>query len=44
MILAAIGGSSLAVPGLSDLIWPIILVVIGGGAAHPERRAKASRT
>ena len=29
-ILAAIGGSSLVVPGLSDLIWPIVLVVLGG--------------
>ena len=29
-ILAAIGGSSLVVPGLSDLIWPILLVVLGG--------------
>ena len=29
-ILFAIGASNLAVPGLSDLIWPIILVVLGG--------------
>ncbi len=29
-ILAAIGASSVAIPGLSDLIWPIILVVLGG--------------
>jgi hypothetical protein len=29
-ILAAIGGSSLVVPGLSNLIWPILLVVLGG--------------
>ncbi|HEY3336772.1 MAG TPA: hypothetical protein VGK16_16205 [Candidatus Limnocylindrales bacterium] len=30
VILFAIGASSLAVPGLSDLIWPTILVVLGG--------------
>ena len=30
LILFAIGGSNLAVPGLSDLIWPLILVVLGG--------------
>lgn len=30
IILFAIGVSNLAVPGLSDLIWPIILVVLGG--------------
>ncbi|HEU0243105.1 MAG TPA: hypothetical protein VFQ75_04325 [Candidatus Limnocylindrales bacterium] len=30
IILFAIGASNLAVPGLSDLIWPIILVVLGG--------------
>jgi hypothetical protein len=29
-ILFAIGLSSLALPNLSDLIWPIILVVLGG--------------
>ena len=29
-ILFAIGASNLAVPGLSDLIWPVILVVLGG--------------
>ena len=29
-ILAAIGGSSLALPDMSDLIWPIVLVVLGG--------------
>jgi len=29
-ILAAIGGSSVAIPGLSELIWPIVLVVLGG--------------
>lgn len=29
-ILFAIGVSSLAIPNLSDLIWPIILVVLGG--------------
>ena len=30
VILAAIGGSSLAIPGMSDLVWPIVLVVLGG--------------
>jgi len=29
-ILAAIGGSSLLVPGVSALIWPTLLVVLGG--------------
>jgi hypothetical protein len=29
-ILAAIGASSVAIPGLSELIWPIVLVVLGG--------------
>lgn len=29
VILVAIGGSSLAVPGISDLVWPVLLVVIG---------------
>ena len=29
-ILAAIGGSSQVVPGLSSLIWPILLVALGG--------------
>lgn len=28
-ILAAIGGSSLAMPGFSDLVWPAILVALG---------------
>jgi hypothetical protein len=29
-ILAVIGGSSLLVSGLSDLVWPVLLVVLGG--------------
>ena len=29
-ILAAIGASSVAIPGLNDLLWPIALVVLGG--------------
>jgi hypothetical protein len=29
-ILFAIGASSIAIPGLSDLVWPILLVVLGG--------------
>ena len=29
-ILAAIGASSVAIPGLNDLLWPIVLVVLGG--------------
>jgi len=29
-ILAAIGASSVAIPWLDDLIWPIVLVVLGG--------------
>lgn len=29
-ILAAIGASSLALPNLSSLLWPIVLVVLGG--------------
>ncbi len=30
VILAAIGGSSIAVPEFNDLVWPILLVVLGG--------------
>jgi hypothetical protein len=30
VILFAIGASSVAIPGLNDLIWPIIIVVLGG--------------
>ena len=30
VILAAIGGSSLVVSGFSDLVWPLLLVVLGG--------------
>jgi len=30
VILALIGGSSLAVPQLDDLLWPLVLVVLGG--------------
>ena len=30
VILFAIGASSLAIPGMSDLFWPLILVVLGG--------------
>jgi hypothetical protein len=29
VILLAIGGSSVAIPGFSDLVWPILLVVLG---------------
>jgi hypothetical protein len=29
VILVAIGGSTLAVPGISDLIWPLLLVIFG---------------
>jgi hypothetical protein len=29
-ILAAIGGSSVVIPGLNDLLWPTVLVVLGG--------------
>ena len=29
-ILFAIGASSIAIPGMSELVWPIILVVLGG--------------
>jgi hypothetical protein len=29
-ILALIGGSSLALPQLDDLLWPIVLVILGG--------------
>ncbi len=29
-ILAAIGGSSLVVPAVANLFWPILLVVLGG--------------
>jgi hypothetical protein len=28
-LLVAIGGSSLAIPGISDLIWPLLLVILG---------------
>ncbi len=30
VILAVIGGSSLTVSGVNDLVWPILLVVLGG--------------
>jgi hypothetical protein len=30
VILAAIGGSSVAIAGFNDLVWPILLVVLGG--------------
>lgn len=30
VILAAIGGSSIAVPEFNDLVWPILLVALGG--------------
>lgn len=29
LVLVAIGGSQLAIPGLSGLVWPLILVAIG---------------
>ncbi len=29
VILLAIGGSSVAIPGFSDLVWPILLLVLG---------------
>ncbi len=29
VILLAIGGTSLAVPGIGDLVWPLLLVVLG---------------
>jgi hypothetical protein len=29
-ILLAIGASTLALPDLSDLVWPLIIVVLGG--------------
>ncbi len=29
VLLVAIGGSSLAIPGFSDLIWPLLLVALG---------------
>jgi hypothetical protein len=29
-LLALIGGSSFAIPGFNDLVWPIILLVLGG--------------
>jgi hypothetical protein len=29
VLLVAIGASSLAVPGVSDLLWPVLLVVLG---------------
>jgi hypothetical protein len=40
-IMTAIGGSSIAVPGFNDLVWPIILLALGGilllRAARPGR-------
>ncbi len=30
VILTVIGGSSLTLPGFNDLVWPILLVVLGG--------------
>jgi hypothetical protein len=29
-ILAVIGGSTVAVPGFNDLVWPVVLVALGG--------------
>jgi hypothetical protein len=29
-LMAAIGGTAIAVPGFNDLVWPIVLVVLGG--------------
>jgi hypothetical protein len=29
-ILAAIGGTAVAFPGVTDLVWPVVLVVLGG--------------
>ena len=42
VILFAIGASSLAIPAMSDLFWPLILVVLGGILllrANASRRA-----
>jgi hypothetical protein len=40
-LLVLIGGSSFAVPGFNDLVWPIVLLVLGGlllVCASTERR------
>lgn len=29
-ILFAIGASSIAIPGMSDLVWPVVIIVLGG--------------
>ena len=41
VILAAIGGSSIAVPEFNDLVWPILLVVLGGILLLRASRARA---
>jgi hypothetical protein len=41
VILAAIGGSSVAVPGFDDLVWPILLVALGGIVLLRAARARA---
>ncbi len=41
VILAAIGGSSVAVPGFDDLVWPILLVALGGIVLLRASRARA---
>lgn len=30
IILFAIGASSIAIPGMSDLVWPVVIIVLGG--------------
>ncbi len=40
-ILALIGGSSIALPGFNDLVWPIALVALGGVLLARAGRARA---
>ena len=41
VILTAIGGSSIAVPEFNELVWPILLVVLGGILLLRASRARA---
>ena len=42
LILFAIGGSSIAIPNVSDIVWPLALLIIGvivlARAMAPTRR------
>lgn len=41
VILAAIGGTAVAVPGVTDLVWPVLLVVLGAVLLIRAARVRA---